>query len=1000
MERSTIFIKGARVHNLKNIDLTLPKNKMIVITGLSGSGKSSLAFDTLYAEGQRRYVESLSAYARQFIGMMEKPDVDYIEGLSPAISIDQKTGSKNPRSTVGTMTEIYDYLRLLMARVGQAHCPKCGKEIQKQTVQQMVDTLTSDYPNFRATILGPVARHRKGEYKEVIEKMRKSGYTKMRIDGLMVDLDQPIKLTKTERHTLEVVVDRVLINDESRTRLADSLETALKLGEGVLKVLVQKQKEDDPEELTFSENFACPDCNVAIEEIEPRLFSFNSPYGACPVCDGLGRKLEVSEALVVPDPTMSIEQGAIKAPGFSSTDGYSIQIIKQVAANLGADASKPWKDLPENIKHEIMYGGAKKRIKIAVTNERGTYQYNITFEGVITSIERRHKQTSSDYARQAYEELMVEVPCPACGGARLKPESLAVKIDNKSIAEISAMSIDRCFSFFESLKLSEKNMMIARQVFKEIKSRLTFLLDVGLAYLSLERGSATLSGGEAQRLRLATQIGSGLGGVLYVLDEPSIGLHPKDNSKLLATLKKLRDLGNTLIVVEHDEETMREADFICDVGPEAGLNGGHIVATGSVEDICSVHESYTGQYLSGKRFIDIPKVRREGDGRFLRIIKPTEHNLKGDDVEIPIGVLTVVTGVSGSGKSTLVNDILYNRLARELYSSRETPGKCDRIEGIRNLDKIVIVDQSPIGRTPRSNPATYTGLFTYIRDLYARLPESKTRGYQPGRFSFNVKGGRCEACEGDGMIKIEMQFLPDVYVPCEVCKGKRFNRETLEIKFKGKSIAELLELNIDEAMDLFVNIPTIRNKLQMLQDVGLGYVKLGQSATTLSGGEAQRVKLSSELSKRGNGRTMYILDEPTTGLHMADTHRLIEVLNRLVEKGNTVLVIEHNMDVIKSADYVIDLGPDGGDAGGRLVAYGAPEEIAAVGKSYTGEYLRAILPKSSIGKVKRKKSENSYQDNPESREVESRPRRGRKFVDEDIDDEISKEFIEELTARE
>ena len=1005
MEQSYIFIKGARVHNLKNIDLTLPKNSLIVVTGLSGSGKSSLAFDTLYAEGQRRYVESLSAYARQFIGMMEKPDVDYIEGLSPAISIDQKTGSRNPRSTVGTMTEIYDYLRLFMARVGTPHCPKCGKPIQKQTVQQMVDTLMSDYPGFRATILAPIARHRKGEYKEQIEKMRKSGYTKMRIDGLTVDLDQSIKMDKNERHTLEVVIDRVLIEEESKTRLADSLETSLKLGEGVLRVLVQKSKDDEPMELTFSENFACPDCGVAIEEIEPRLFSFNSPFGACPVCDGLGRRLEISEDLLIPNPNYSIVEGAIKAPGFASTDSYSVAIIKQVAEALGADPFKPWKDLPEKIKKEILYGGAtKKKIKVQLTSERGTFSYNINFEGIIPSIQRRHKQTQSDGMRQAYEELMIEVPCPVCGGKRLKPEALSVKVSGKNIAEIASWPIDKAFNFFEMLKLSEKNMAISKQVVKEIKSRLNFLLDVGLAYLSLDRGSATLSGGEAQRLRLATQIGSSLSGVLYVLDEPSIGLHSKDNSKLLSALKRLRDLGNTLIVVEHDEETIREADFIVDIGPGAGVNGGHVVGTGSVSEICKVPISETGMYLSGKKKVEIPDERRSGDGRSIKIVNPTEHNLKGNDITIPLGTLTVVTGVSGSGKSTLVNDILYASLAKEFYASKEMPGKCEKIEGIRNLDKVIIVDQSPIGRTPRSNPATYTGLFTYLRELFAKLPESKARGYEAGRFSFNVKGGRCEACEGDGMIKIEMQFLPDVYVPCEVCKGKRFNRETLEIKYKGKNIAEVLDLSVDEAYEMFESIPSIKNKLHVLRDVGLGYIKLGQSATTLSGGEAQRVKLSSELSKRGTGRTLYILDEPTTGLHMADTHMLIEVLNRLVDKGNTVLIIEHNLDVIKSADYIIDLGPDGGDAGGKLIAFGAPEEVAAIEGSYTGEYLKKVLPKTSIGKTRRKEHTTPVQlpvrPFEEAKTQKKAGGRKLKIVDDDTSEEAIQTFISELEAQE
>ncbi len=954
MGPTTIFIKGARVHNLKNIDLTLPKNSLVVITGLSGSGKSSLAFDTLYAEGQRRYVESLSAYARQFIGMMEKPDVDYIEGLSPAISIDQKTGSRNPRSTVGTMTEIYDYLRLLMARIGTPHCPQCGKEIEQTTVQQMVDRLYTQHAGSRATVLGPLARQRKGQYKEVIEKMKRAGYNKMRIDGIITDLSEPIELDKNLKHDLEVIVDRILIDEESKTRLADSLEIALKLGEGVLKVQVQKGKEGEPQELTFSENFACPDCGIAIEEIEPRLFSFNSPYGACPACDGLGHKLEVSPDLVVPDADLSIAQGAIKVPGFNAVDGMSIGVIKQIAEHFGGDANTPWKKLPEEVQRKILYGDTKKTITIEWKDSFGDkHTRRVYHEGIIPSIERRWKQTGSDGAREIYEQYMVQVPCNVCGGKRLKPEALAVTINGMSIADLSELSIQRSYDAFDSLKLTEKQQTIAKQILKEIKARLKFLLDVGLSYLNLSRASATLAGGEAQRLRLATQIGSGLGGVLYVLDEPSIGLHPRDNGRLLVTLKRLRDLGNTLVVVEHDEETMRSADFIVDIGPGAGVHGGHVVATGTLDDICNSKESFTGAYLCGRTKIPVPKERREGNGQFIKIIGATEHNLKGDEFRIPLGTFTVVTGVSGSGKSTLITDVLYKNLARELYRSRDIPGKCKEIKGIEFIDKVVVVDQSPIGRTPRSNPATYTGMFTVIRDIFSKLPESKARGYEPGRFSFNVKGGRCEACEGDGVIKIEMQFLPDVYVTCEVCKGKRFNRETLEVKFKGKNISEILDLTVEEALEIFENIPQIRRKLEMLDEVGLGYIKLGQAATTLSGGEAQRIKLTSELAKRGTGRTLYILDEPTTGLHMADVHKLIEVLDKLVAKGNTVLVIEHDLDVIKSADYVIDLGPEGGDGGGKLVAYGAPEEIAAAEGSYTGQYLKKLLPLKSIGKVTR-----------------------------------------------
>lgn len=954
MGPTTIFIKGARVHNLKNIDLTLPKNSLVVITGLSGSGKSSLAFDTLYAEGQRRYVESLSAYARQFIGMMEKPDVDYIEGLSPAISIDQKTGSRNPRSTVGTMTEIYDYLRLLMARIGTPHCPQCGKEIEQTTIQQMVDRLYTQYPGTRATILGPLARQRKGQYKDVIEKMKRAGYNKMRIDGIITDLSEPIELDKNIKHDLEVIVDRILVDQESRTRLADSLETALKLGEGVLKVQIQKNRDDEPLELTFSENFACPDCGIAIEEIEPRLFSFNSPYGACPACDGLGHKLEVSPDLVVPDADLSIAQGAIKVPGFNAVDGMSIGIIKQIAEHFGGDPNTPWKKLPEEVQKKILYGDTKKTITIEWKDSFGDkHTRRVYHEGIVPSIERRWKQTGSDGAREVYEQYMVQVPCNVCGGKRLKPEALAVTINSMSIADLSEFSIQKSYDTFDSLKLTEKQQTIAKQILKEIKARLKFLLDVGLSYLNLSRASATLAGGEAQRLRLATQIGSGLGGVLYVLDEPSIGLHPRDNGRLLATLKRLKDLGNTLVVVEHDEETMRNADFIVDIGPGAGVHGGHVVATGTLDDICNSKESFTGAYLCGRTKIPVPKERREGNGQFIKIIGATEHNLKGDEFKIPLGTFTVVTGVSGSGKSTLITDVLYKNLARELYRSRDIPGKCREIKGIEFIDKVVVVDQSPIGRTPRSNPATYTGMFTVIRDIFSKLPESKARGYEPGRFSFNVKGGRCEACEGDGVIKIEMQFLPDVYVTCEVCKGKRFNRETLEVKFKGKNISEILDLTVEEALEIFENIPQIRRKLEMLDEVGLGYIKLGQAATTLSGGEAQRIKLTSELAKRGTGRTLYILDEPTTGLHMADVHKLVEVLDKLVAKGNTVLVIEHDLDVIKSADYVIDLGPEGGDGGGKLIAYGAPEEIAAVEGSYTGQYLKKLLPPKSIGKVSR-----------------------------------------------
>ncbi len=995
MPRKTIFIKGAREHNLKDVDLTIPKNSMVVVTGLSGSGKSSLAFDTLYAEGQRRYVESLSAYARQFIGMMQKPDVDNIEGLSPAISIDQKAGSKNPRSTVGTLTEIYDYLRLLMARAGIPHCPKCGKEIQRVTVEQMVDRLMSDYDNWRCSILGPIVRHRKGEHKETIKKMKKSGYTKLRVDGIIYDVDEPIDIGKTKRHDIDVVVDRLMISEESKGRLADSLEIALRLGEGVLRVLVSKKREDEPLEMTFSENFACPDCDISIEEIEPRLFSFNSPYGACPECDGLGNKLVVSIDLMIPDTSLSIEEGAIKAPGFNSHDSMSNNFLRQIAEHFEIDINMPWKDIPTEKSDKLLYGTGKKTIRLEWTNSQGdTYKRRIYFSGVATTIQRRYKQTTSQGMREWYEQMMEAVPCTVCMGKRLKPEALAVTLDKKNIAEITSISIESCFDFFEKIKLNARQKAIAKQVLVEIKARLKFLLDVGLSYLTLGRASATLAGGESQRLRLATQIGSGLGGVLYVLDEPSIGLHSRDNLKLLATLKRLRDLGNTLVVVEHDEETIRAADFLVDIGPGAGIHGGHIVATGSVDDVASVPESITGQFLSGKRTIPVPEKRRRGNKHSLKIIGATEHNLKGGTFEIPLGIMCVVSGVSGSGKSTMVNDVLHRYIARKFYGSRKIPGHVEKIEGIEHLDKIVTVDQSPIGRTPRSNPATYTGIFTPIRELFAKLPESRARGYQPGRFSFNVKGGRCEACKGDGVLKIEMQFLPDVYVPCEVCKGKRFNRETLEILFKGKSIADILDLSVEEAEQLFENFPGIHRKMKMLAEVGLGYIKLGQPATTLSGGEAQRIKLTSELAKRGTGRTLYILDEPTTGLHMADVDRLIQVMNQLVVKGNTVLIIEHNMDVIKSADYVIDLGPEGGDGGGELVACGAPEDVLMVEESYTGQYLKDCIPKSRWGKPQWL----GYDSPIDDKNVRSPRRkvRQRKASEEELAEEIMEQFVDSL----
>lgn len=993
MARKTIFIKGAREHNLKDVDLTIPKNKMIVVTGLSGSGKSSLAFDTLYAEGQRRYVESLSAYARQFIGMMQKPDVDNIEGLSPAISIDQKAGSKNPRSTVGTLTEIYDYLRLLMARAGVPHCPKCGKEIQRVTVEQMVDRLFEDYEGWRCSILGPIVRQRKGQHTETLKKMAKSGYTKVRVDGLIYDIDEDIKIAKTKRHDIDIVVDRLKINEDSKGRLADSLETALRLGEGVLRVQVAQARDDNPLEMMFSENFACPDCDISIEEIEPRLFSFNSPYGACPDCDGLGKKLVVSEDLLVPDPQLSIEEGAMKAPGMLNTDSWSNSVLKQVALHFEINTTVPWKDIPKNKRDILMFGSGKKTVRVEWANNNGsTYNRRVYFPGIVNTINRRHKQTSSQGMREWYEQMMVSEPCTTCNGKRLKPEALAVTLSGKSIADITSMSIDECYGFFERIKLTDRQKAIAKQVLIEVKSRLKFLLDVGLSYLTLDRASATLAGGEAQRLRLATQIGSGLGGVLYVLDEPSIGLHSRDNTRLLATLKRLRDLGNTLVVVEHDEETIRTADFLVDIGPGAGIHGGYIVATGSVDDIAKVPESITGQFLAGERTIAVPLKRRRGNGHTLSIVGATEHNLKGGYFDIPMGTFCVVTGVSGSGKSTLVEDVLHRYIARRFYGSRKIPGKVEKIDGLKHIDKVVSVDQSPIGRTPRSNPATYTGIFSPIRELFAKLPESRARGYQPGRFSFNVKGGRCEACKGEGMNKIEMQFLPDVYVPCEVCKGKRFNRETLEIEFKGKTISDILELTVEEAVKLFENFPGINNKLKMLTEVGLGYIKLGQPATTLSGGEAQRIKLTSELAKRSTGRTLYILDEPTTGLHMADVDRLIQVLGQLVLKGNTVLVIEHNMDVIKSADYILDLGPEGGNDGGRLVAQGAPEEIVMVEDSYTGQYLKDEISKSRWGKP----SWLDYDRPVDDSMVRSPQRkvRSRKATQEELADEIMEQFVD------
>ena len=933
MASEYIHIKGAREHNLKDIDITLPRDKFIVFTGLSGSGKSSLAFDTIYAEGQRRYVESLSAYARQFLGQMEKPDVDYIDGLSPAISIDQKTTSKNPRSTVGTVTEIYDYLRLLFARIGIPHCPKCGKEINQQSIDQIVDQIMSMDEGAKIQVLAPVIREKKGEHVKVFESAKKNGFVRVRVDGNIYDLDEKISLAKTHRHTIEIVVDRLVIKEGIESRLADSLETALTLGDGL--VIINEIGGGDH---TFSQNYACPDCGISIEELSPRSFSFNSPFGACPTCAGIGSLMEIDPDLVVPDPNLTINQGAIAANGWNSitekgTIAYAY--MEGLVDKYGFSLDVPWNELPKEITDKILYGTGTEKVKF-------NYKYPTeqTFEGVIGNLQRRHKESYSIYIRADIETLMGNRVCPDCKGDRLKPEILAVTVGGKNIAEVTQMSIKECKEFFEGLTLTEKEKMISHQIFKEIFARLGFLIDVGLDYLTLSRSAGTLSGGEAQRIRLATQIGSSLMGVLYVLDEPSIGLHQRDNDKLLATLGNLRDLGNTLIVVEHDEDTMFAADHIVDIGPGAGVHGGEIVAEGTADDIMKNKDSITGQYLSGKKKIPVPQKRREGNGNFLYIKGAQENNLKNVNVKIPLGKFVCVTGVSGSGKSSLVNEILYKKLANALNRARKKVGKHKKIEGIEYLDKVINIDQSPIGRTPRSNPATYTGLFTDIRDVFAHTNEAKIRGFGPGRFSFNVSGGRCESCQGDGIIKIEMHFLPDIYVPCEVCKGKRYNRETLEVKYKGKSIADVLDMTVEEGMEFFKNIPKIHRRLKTLYDVGLGYIKIGQPSTTLSGGEAQRVKLATELSKRSTGKTIYILDEPTTGLHTADVHKLIDVLNILADAGNTVVVIEHNLDVIKTADHIIDLGPEGGNGGGEIVFEGTPEDCMKCKKSYTGKYLK------------------------------------------------------------
>ena len=941
--QESIFIKGARENNLKNIDVEIPRDKLVVITGLSGSGKSSLAFDTIYAEGQRRYVESLSSYARMFLGQMDKPDVDYIDGLSPAISIDQKTTSKNPRSTVGTVTEIYDYLRLLWARVGVPHCPKCGREIKQQSIDQIVDQIMALPEGTRIQILAPVVRARKGEHVKILEDAKKSGYVRARIDGILYELSEEIKLEKNKKHNIEIVVDRLVIKPEIGRRLTDSAETALALAGGLM--LVDLVGED--RQISFSQNYACEDCGISIEELAPRLFSFNNPYGACPTCTGLGVQLLVDPQLIMPNPNLSIMDGGICASGWGNVKGDSISrmYFEALARRYHFKLTEPIKNLSKEAIDAILYGTKGEKLQLHYEKNEGFGVIQREFEGIVNNLDRRYKETQSQSMRADIEECMAEIPCPDCGGRRLKKSALAVTVGGLSIAEFTDLSVIKALEFINGLKLTGNDAIIAERIIKEIKARLGFLQSVGLGYLTLSRAAATLSGGESQRIRLATQIGSSLMGVLYILDEPSIGLHQRDNDKLLATLKNLRDLGNTLIVVEHDEDTMRAADYVIDIGPGAGVNGGNVVAAGSIEDICACPESMTGQYLSGKRFIPVPERRREGSGKSLVIRGAEENNLKNIDVEIPLGKLICVTGVSGSGKSSLINEILYKTLAAEKNRAKTRPGKCAGIEGLENVDKVIALDQSPIGRTPRSNPATYTGVFNDIRDLYASIRDAKLRGYTQGRFSFNTKGGRCEACCGDGLIKIEMHFLSDVFVPCDVCHGKRYNRETLEVKYKGKSIADVLDMTIDEACVFFENLPKICRKIETLKDVGLGYVKLGQSSTTLSGGEAQRVKLATELSKRSTGSTVYVLDEPTTGLHVADVHKLINILDRLVEAGNTVVVIEHNLDVIKVADHIIDLGPEGGDEGGELVFAGTPEDCARCERSYTGQFLKKILNK-------------------------------------------------------
>ena len=939
-ERKYIKIRGAKEHNLKGIDVDIPRDEFVVLTGLSGSGKSSLAFDTIYAEGQRRYMESLSSYARQFLGQMEKPNVEKIEGLSPAISIDQKSTNRNPRSTVGTVTEIYDYFRLLYARIGIPHCPKCGREIRKQTVDQMVDQIMSMPQGTKIQLLAPVVRGRKGEHQKLLERAKRSGYVRVQVDGSVYELTEEIKLDKNKKHNIEIVVDRLVVKPGIEKRLTDSIENVLNLAEGLMTVDVI-----GGEPVQFSQSFSCPDCGISIDEIEPRSFSFNNPFGACPECYGLGYKMEFDEDLMIPDKRLSLAEGAIQVMGWQSSadpSSYTYATLKALSKEYGFSLNTPYQELPEDVRHMLIYGTGGRTVKVHYRGQRGEGVYDVAFEGLIQNVNRRYRETGSDAIKQQYEEFMRITPCKCCGGQRLKKDALAVTVADKNIYEVTSLSIRKLQEFLNDMQLTKQQLLIGEQVIKEIKARVGFLVDVGLDYLTLARATGTLSGGEAQRIRLATQIGSGLVGVAYILDEPSIGLHQRDNDKLLATLKHLKDLGNTLIVVEHDEDTMRAADYIVDIGPGAGEHGGEVVAVGNAEEIMKNKKSLTGAYLSGRIQIPVPEERRKPTG-FLTIKGARENNLKNIDVKIPLGIMTCITGVSGSGKSSLTNEILYKHLARDLNRARVIPGKHDDILGLEQLDKVIDIDQSPIGRTPRSNPATYTGVFDMIRDLFAATPDAKARGYKKGRFSFNVKGGRCEACSGDGILKIEMHFLPDVYVPCEVCGGKRYNRETLEVKYKGKSIYDVLNMTVEEALKFFENVPSIHRKIQTLYDVGLSYIRLGQPSTELSGGEAQRIKLATELSKRGTGKTIYILDEPTTGLHFADVHKLIEILRRLSDSGNTVVVIEHNLDVIKTADYIIDMGPEGGDGGGTVIAEGTPEEVAKVKKSYTGQYVKKYL---------------------------------------------------------